>query len=116
MLREVVRCGLAGRFWQARPCRVSIPALSYAQFDTATVLGTVHDSSGAVVPGATVTLRNVSTGITATTVSDADGNYQFLNVRIGTYTVRAELQGFSVAEAENVAGHGQRAPARRPRR
>src|SRR4029450_12292454 len=56
--------------------------------------------SGGVIPGATVTLKNVSTGITATAVSDEHGSYQFLNVRIGTYNVRAELQGFSVAEAD----------------
>jgi hypothetical protein len=73
-----------------------------AQFDAATVLGSIHDSSGGIVPGATVTLKNVSTGITATTVTDASGDYQFLNVRIGTYSVRAELQGFSVAEVEDV--------------
>ena len=47
-------------------------------------------------------------------MTDADGNYQFLNVRVGTYSVRAELQGFSVAEAKDVDGHGQRAAARRP--
>ncbi len=39
----------------------------------------------------------------ATTVSDSEGNYQFLNVRIGTYSVRAELQGFSAAIAENIS-------------
>ncbi len=80
-----------------------LPATGFAQFDAATVLGTVRDSSGAIVPGATVTLKNISTGITANAVSDESGNYQFLNVRIGTYTVRAELQGFSAAVAENVA-------------
>jgi outer membrane receptor protein involved in Fe transport len=74
----------------------------YSQFETATVLGTVRDSSSAVIPGATVTLRNVETGIVLTAVSDEVGNYQFINVRIGTYTVRAELQGFSAAVAENV--------------
>src|SRR6478735_9780881 len=79
------------------------PATALAQFDTATVLGAVHDTSGAIVPGATVTLKTVATGITATTVTDGEGNYQFLNVRIGSYTVRAELQGFSVAEADNIA-------------
>jgi hypothetical protein len=71
-----------------------------AQFDAATVLGEVRDASGGVVPGATVTLRNVQTGITATAVTDGEGAYQFLNVRIGAYTVRAELQGFSVAIAD----------------
>ncbi len=79
-----------------------VPRLASAQFDAATVLGTVADATGGVVPGATVTLRNVETGITATTVSDGSGNFQFLNVRIGTYNVRAELQGFSAAVAENV--------------
>ena len=80
-----------------------LPGAVYAQFDTSTVLGTVTDSSGAVVPGATVTLKNTATGITATAVTDADGSYQFLTVRVGTYTVRAELQGFSAAEAKDVA-------------
>jgi hypothetical protein len=79
------------------------PVSAYAQFDTATVLGAVRDSSGAVVPGATVTLKNTATGITANAVTDADGSYQFLNVRIGSYSVRAELQGFSAAEAKDVA-------------
>ena len=80
-----------------------MPAPAFAQFDTSTVLGAVKDSSGAVVPGATVTLKNTATGITATAVTDADGAYQFLNVRVGTYSVRAELQGFSIAEAKDVA-------------
>ena len=82
---------------------VLLPAPAFAQFDAATVLGTVRDSSGAVVPGATVALKNAATGITATSVTDENGNYQFLNVRIGTYSVRAELQGFSVAEAQAVS-------------
>ena len=44
------------------------PLLAYAQFDTATVVGTVRDNSGAVVPGATVTLTNLDTGIASTRV------------------------------------------------
>ena len=59
-----------------------LPTTAVAQFDAATVLGTVRDSSGAIVPGATVTLTNAGTGITASAVSDEHGNYQFLNVRI----------------------------------
>jgi outer membrane receptor protein involved in Fe transport len=79
------------------------PRLASAQFDSATVLGTVVDATGAVVPGVTVTLKNADTGITATTVTDGQGNFQFLNVRIGTYSLRAELQGFSAAFVENIA-------------
>ncbi len=79
-----------------------LPTTGYAQFDTATVVGTVRDAGGAVVPGAALTLRNTATGTVATATSDAEGNYQFLNVRIGTYKVSAELQGFAIAVAENI--------------
>src|SRR6187397_2020060 len=77
-----------------------VPRLASAQFDAATVLGTVTDATGGVVPGATVTLKNTETGITAATVSDGVGRYQFLNVRIGVYSLRAEQQGFSAAIAD----------------
>jgi len=98
LMRRVYRCGSI-----AALVALLLPAPASAQFDAATVLGTVRDSSGAIVPGATVTLTNTSTGITATAVSDEHGDYQFLNVRIGTYTVKAELQGFSVASVQDVA-------------
>ena len=74
-----------------------LPAL--AQFDSATVLGRITDQSGAAVPGATVTLTNQATGITATTVTSTSGEYQFLNVRIGTYRLEAELSGFATGVA-----------------
>lgn len=75
---------------------------AYAQFDTAAVLGTVTDSTGAALPKATVTLKNLATGITVQAQTDENGNYQFFNVKIGTYTITAEAQGFSKAAAENV--------------
>ena len=93
-------CGLV---WALALICLLVPRLVLAQFDTATVLGTVTDSTGARVPGATIILKNADTGITATTVSDSEGNYQFLNVRIGTYSVRSELQGFSAAIVETVS-------------
>jgi hypothetical protein len=74
----------------------------FAQFETATVLGTVRDPAGAAVPGARITLRNVATGVTAHADSDTSGNYQFLNVKIGTYEVTGELSGFSKAVARDV--------------
>jgi hypothetical protein len=75
---------------------------AYAQFDTAVVLGTVRDPNGAVLPNATVTLKNIATGVTATTTTDESGNYQFFNVKIGAYQVVAEAQGFAKAVAEKV--------------
>ncbi len=73
-----------------------------AQFDSATVLGTIRDASGAAMPGATVTLRNLDTGLSATAQTDGDGNFQFTNVKIGDYRVSAEKQGFATAVAERV--------------
>ncbi len=81
---------------------VSVSVAARAQFETAVVLGTVRDDSGGVIPGATVTLINVDTGITASAQTDANGSYQFLNVRIGPYDVTAELEGFSTAVAKSV--------------
>jgi hypothetical protein len=88
--------------WAAVAAVLLLTGNAYAQFDTATVLGTIRDSSGAVVPGATVTLTNVRTGITASTTTEQEGHYLFPNVRVGTYSVRGELSGFSVAEAKDV--------------
>ena len=70
-----------------------------AQFDSATVLGTLHDATGAALPNATVRLKNEATGINLTTQSDGQGDFLFPNVKIGTYRVSAELQGFSIAVA-----------------
>ena len=66
-----------------------------AQFETATVLGTIVDSSSASLPRARVQLKNLATGVDTTTVSDDSGNFEFFNVRIGRYVVRSEKQGFA---------------------
>ena len=79
-----------------------VTARASAQFDTASVVGTVHDASGAVVPGATVTLTSTTTGITVTKTTGADGNYEFFTVRPGVYLVTAEKQGFSIALVDDV--------------
>ena len=79
-----------------------VPVAAWAQFETATVVGTVKDSSGAVVPSAKVTLTNTQTGVSQERLSDANGNYEFFTVRIGSYVVTAEKDGFSVALVDNV--------------
>ena len=77
--------------------------LLYGQFDTAEVLGTVRDPSGAAVPKAGVTLTNVNTGIQVKTTTDDNGNYDFFNVRVGRYSIAVEQAGFSKATATDVA-------------
>ena len=78
-----------------------IPRAS-AQFDTASVVGTVKDSSGATVPDAKVTLTNTETGVSVVRTTTADGNYEFVTVRPGIYIVSAEKPGFSIALIDNV--------------
>jgi len=80
-----------------------IAGLLYGQFETAEVLGTVRDSSGAAIPKADVTLTNMDTGIQAKTTTDDNGNYDFFNVRIGRYSIVVEHAGFSKATATDVA-------------
>ncbi|MGQ0734737.1 MAG: carboxypeptidase regulatory-like domain-containing protein [Acidobacteriota bacterium] len=81
---------------------LGLSAPARAQFETATVVGTVRDSSGAVVPDAKVTLTGVRTGVSSERTSDANGNFEFFTVRIGTYLVTAEKAGFSIALVDNV--------------
>ena len=65
-----------------------------AQLPTATILGVVKDSSGAVLPNAKLTARDVETGQTRTASSAADGSYRFPAVPVGAYEVLAESDGF----------------------
>lgn len=58
------------------------------------ILGTVIDSSGGTVPGATVTIRNVDTGLTRTLTTSEDGSYSAPELPIGNYSVTVEKQGF----------------------
>lgn len=61
---------------------------------SATLVGTVRDSSGAVVPKAVVEVRNQGTGAVRTTSSDGLGNYQITELPIGAYQVRVQVAGF----------------------
>ncbi len=81
-------------------CAAAVPAS--AQFDTATVVGTVRDNTGGVIPGATVTLTNLDTGVAIVRVTEPNGSFEFITVRIGRYKMAAELQGFATAVADNV--------------
>src|SRR5437660_6737982 len=69
-----------------------------AQTSSGETNGTVTDSSGGVLPGASVTLTNQGTGISSTTVTNASGNFVFVNVQPGTYVLKVELQGFKTAQ------------------
>ena len=70
------------------------PLLATAQTFRGTILGTVTDQSGASVPGAKVTVRNVDTGQVRDTETAEDGSYAVPEIPIGTYTVTIEKAGF----------------------
>src|SRR2546430_11062487 len=69
---------------------------------TAQLSGVVHDQTGAVVPGASVKLENPSKGFSRNTVSDGQGNYQFLLIPPGTYSVTAQATNFNPIVENNI--------------
>lgn len=76
---------------------VLLAAPAGAQVDTGTILGSVKDPSGGVLPGATVTITHEGQSLTLTTVTREDGTYVFTPIRTGTYTVEVEFPGFKKA-------------------
>ncbi len=69
------------------------PSAAFAQ--NAQISGLVKDSSGGVIPGVTVTARNVETGLTRIAVTDGSGEYRLPSLPPGRYSVATELSGFS---------------------
>src|SRR3981081_3777931 len=74
-----------------------VPSAS-AQFESASILGYVRDSSGAILPNATVTLTNQETSLAQTAKTNSEGSYPFGSVAPGQYKVTAEVQGFDISE------------------
>src|SRR5437870_1531749 len=70
---------------------------------TATLRGHVEDSSGAVLPGVTITLTNQGTKTTQEAVTDNRGQYTFASLFPGTYDLRAELTGFKTYEQKGLS-------------
>jgi hypothetical protein len=74
-----------------------VASIANAQLPTATILGVVKDSTGAIVPGAELSARNTDTGQTRTATSAANGAFRFSALPVGAYEVRAEHSGFQTA-------------------
>ena len=71
------------------------PALAAAQGTTGSISGSVVDESKSVLPGVTITVTNLGTGLERVQVSDTDGRYRILDLPPGQYTVKAEISGFA---------------------
>ena len=70
---------------------------SHAQTFRGTILGTVSDTSGAIIPEAAVAAKNVTTGLERSTKTDSSGNYSIPELPIGTYEVKVEMRGFQAS-------------------
>lgn len=88
-----LRSGLAGIFLTVLSC-----SLMLGQSTFGTVLGTVKEASGAVVPKSAVKLLNKGTNAVRSTITDDSGSFQFTNVDVGTYSLSIESPGFQREE------------------
>jgi hypothetical protein len=70
---------------------------------TGNIAGTVTDTQGGVLPGATVTATHTPTGTTYEAVTGADGRFSILNVRVGPYSVAVDMNGFKPEKQDNIA-------------
>jgi hypothetical protein len=77
---------------------LALPAL--AQFDSATVLGTIRDPQGLALRGAQVRLEALATNFKLTTSTNEQGDFEFPTVRLGEYRLVAEASGFKTGQSE----------------
>ncbi len=91
-------------------CVFAVPEPASGQAVYGSVFGTVTDSSGAVVPNATVTVTDVAKGTAETTQTNESGEYRVQHLIPDTYAVTAEAQGFSKVTTENVIVYADTAP------
>src|SRR5215467_1195817 len=73
---------------------------AFSQSENATVGGTVQNSTGAFIPGVSVTATNTGTGVVTTVISNEASAYQFASLQPGTYDIKAELPGFQAASTK----------------
>lgn len=98
-------------------CTVALSAAPamLAQQTLGSVLGTVTDAGGSVVPGATVTLLDQDTGLERTATSNSSGAYAFYNLAIGTYTVSFSRDGFASSKFPDIKIQGDRTVTLNPK-
>lgn len=81
---------------------ISMAVQVSAQVNNASLTGLVTDSAGAVVPNASVMVKNKATDLESTTTTDSSGYYTFASLPVGAYTVTVELPGFKKSIRENI--------------
>lgn len=108
------QCRSLFRSWRTAPLLLCILAFSsavFAQLTTADILGTVTDSTGAVIPNANVKLLNVNTHEIRTATSNASGDYVFPLLNPGHYSISVQATGFEASRQILAVEAGDRARA-----
>src|SRR5437868_608179 len=80
----------------------ALAGLAAAQETRASLSGTVTDTTGSIVPGASIKLANMETGVVLTATTNEAGLYRFLFLNPGKYKVVATIAGFKTYERENI--------------
>ena len=75
---------------------------AFAQYDNGSIVGTAHDQSGATLPGSTVKVTSIATGVVSTATTNGTGGYEVPNLKVGDYNVVISHAGFSDASATNI--------------
>lgn len=83
-------------------CLVVLSVAAFAQSERGTITGVIHDSSGAVVPGAKITVTNQATKVSLHSTSNGAGEYAALELQAGIYNVRVDKEGFRSFEVNGV--------------
>ena len=79
--------------------------LAFAQTSTATILGVVKDTTGALIPGASITVKHTETGLTRAAISSETGDYNVPLLPVGAYEITTAMPGL---QARSAARHRSR--------
>jgi hypothetical protein len=71
-----------------------------AQYEDGSLIGTIHDATGAAVPNAAITATNINTGNVIKVTANASGDYEIPSLRVGVYNIEASAPTFAPAEAK----------------
>jgi hypothetical protein len=96
---------VAGRGWYLAVLLFLLPVLqqsAQAQVDTGSIVGTVTDTTGAFIPGAAITVKDEATGLRRVLQSGQDGTYTISPLKIGTYTMTVEKNGFETSVQQHI--------------
>ena len=96
------KCVFTGMVFGLLLALLALPNLVNGQGANATLLGTVTDVSGAVVPNASVQVANVATGVRQTVTTDSQGRYTVVDLLVGNYEVQASAPGFQTVVRKGI--------------